>query len=200
MEPSLLALHGLVVRPTGTVDQIAAMLGSDAETVRNGLDKCVADGAALGAKGRYLPTPAGRARLAETYPVAYGDVRADGTVIAAADRFEAVNRRLLDLLTRWQTVSRAGTSVPNDHTDARYDAAIVDELGELHDRVDPVLAELIGAVPRFAAYRERLVAAYDRALAGDTDFVTGVRVDSYHTVWHELHEDMLRVLGRDREE
>jgi hypothetical protein len=50
------------------------------------------------------------------------------------------------------------------------------------------------------AYAGRLAAAYDRALAGETDFVSGVRVDSYHTVWHELHEDLLRVLGRTRQE
>jgi len=25
-------------------------------------------------------------------------------------------------------------------------------------------------------------------------------VDSYHTVWFELHEDLLRILGREREE
>ena len=30
--------------------------------------------------------------------------------------------------------------------------------------------------------------------------MTGVRVDSYHIVWHELHEDLLRMLGRTRQE
>ena len=26
------------------------------------------------------------------------------------------------------------------------------------------------------------------------------KIDSYHTVWFELHEDLLRMLGREREE
>jgi hypothetical protein len=29
--------------------------------------------------------------------------------------------------------------------------------------------------------------------------MSGVRVSSYHTVWFEMHEDLLRLLGRTRE-
>jgi hypothetical protein len=36
-------------------------------------------------------------------------------------------------------------------------------------------------------------------LSGAIDYVSGVKVDSYHTVWFELHEDLLRMLGRSRE-
>lgn len=32
------------------------------------------------------------------------------------------------------------------------------------------------------------------------DYVGGVRCDSYHTVWFELHEDLLRILGATRHE
>ena len=35
---------------------------------------------------------------------------------------------------------------------------------------------------------------------GEIDWVSGVRIDSYHTVWFELHEDLLRMLGRTRQE
>lgn len=198
IEPNLLALHGLVVKNSGTADTVAALLGRDPSTVTADLERAVAAGEAVGAKGMYLPTPAGRARLDAAYPQA--GARADTDFIAAADRFEVVNKQLLALLTRWQTISRAGTSVPNDHSDPSYDAKIIDELGDLHERVEPVLDTFTAKIPRYAAYHERLETAYDKALAGDTDYVTGVRVDSYHTVWHELHEDLLRLLGRSREE
>lgn len=197
---SVLVLHGLVVRRSGTAAQVAAVLGLDAAVARAALAEAVATGEAMAAKGTYLPTPVGRARVEAGYPEAYAQVRADPSVLATADRFERVNRRLLDVLTRWQSVPRAGTTVPNDHSDPAYDTAILDELGDLHDRVEPILAALANAVPRLKVYADRLTAAYDRALAGEHDFVSGVRVDSYHTVWHELHEDLLRILGRSRQE
>ena len=49
-------------------------------------------------------------------------------------------------------------------------------------------------------YKQRLDDAYDKVLAGEHDWVSGARIDSYHTVWFELHEDLLRMLGREREE
>ena len=82
----------------------------------------------------------------------------------------------------------------NVHSDPAYDAKIIDELGDLHEHTEPVLT-VSPAPARYRAYSDRLGAAYDRALAGQTDYVTGVRVDSYDAVWHEPHEDLLRVRG-----
>ena len=200
LDPDLLVLHALAVRKSGTAEQVAAVLGLDPAAVESELNRRSEAGDVLGAKGIFMATPAGRARLDSAYPDAYAGLRREEQFIASADRFETINKRLLDLLTRWQTLSRAGVSVPNDHSDPDYDAKIIDELGDLHDRSEPVLTTMAGPVPRFGSYRDRLGAAYERALTGEPDFVSGVRVDSYHTVWHEAHEDLLRVLGRSREE
>jgi hypothetical protein len=62
------------------------------------------------------------------------------------------------------------------------------------------LAGLARRVPRLAHYGKRLTMALERAEAGEGDWVSGVRCDSYHTVWFELHEDLLRMLDRQREE
>ena len=35
-------------------------------------------------------------------------------------------------------------------------------------------------------------------LAGDTDWFTKPMIPSYHTVWFELHEDLLATLGIER--
>ena len=47
-------------------------------------------------------------------------------------------------------------------------------------------------------------AAYARALAeirdGDHTMVAAPIKDSYHTVWFELHEDLLMLSGRERKE
>jgi hypothetical protein len=200
MEFGMLVLHGLSVRKSGTAEQVARLLGESAGEVGSALDTLRTSGDVAGAKGMFMPTPAGRARLEETYPAEFAAVRADECFAAAFERFEAINTRLLALLTRWQTVSRGGTTVPNDHSDLDYDAKVIDELGAIHERAEPVLAVFAKQGPRFAAYARRLDEAAEKALTGDGDFVSGVRVDSYHTVWHELHEDLLRTLGRSRKE
>lgn len=89
--------------------------------------------------------------------------------------------------------------LPNDHADTDYDAAVLEELAKLDEEAGPVLDQLAGLVPRLGVHRRRLSEALDRASAGETDYVSGVRVASYHTVWFELYEDLLRLLGRTRE-
>jgi len=50
-------------------------------------------------------------------------------------------------------------------------------------------------VAKGATLTFRVVARVD---AGDTEWLTSPRLDSYHTVWMQLHEDLLLALGRDR--
>jgi hypothetical protein len=196
----LLALHGLIVKNAASPEAVAALLGQPAEEVQQALEAAVADGHAVGAKGRFMVTPSGRAWLDEHYPAAFAAHRDESAFTAAADRFERINRDLLELLTDWQSMPAGGQRVPNTHTDPDYDRAILDRLGDLHERAAKVLDRLGSVEPRLEEYSRRLEAAYDKALAGETDYVSGVRVDSYHVVWHELHEDLLRMLGRSREE
>ena len=196
----LLAVHGLAVKSAAGPEAVAALLGREPGEVQEALDAAMADGHAIGAKGRFMVTPGGRAWLNESYPAAFAAHRDDPAFTAAADKFERINRDLLELLTDWQSMPAGSERVPNAHTDADYDRGILDRLGDLHDRAAKVLTRLVEAEPRLEAYVQRLDAAYDKALAGETDFVSGVRVDSYHVVWHELHEDLLRMLGRTREE
>jgi hypothetical protein len=200
-ELELLALHGLAVKKAGNAASIASVLGRSEEEVAPALDAAVAAGRAIGARDTFMVTPAGRSWLDEQYPQAYAGFRADGEATAAYERFERVNRDLLNLMTDWQMVpSAGGQRVPNDHTDERYDSGIVDRLGALHERAEKVLHRFAELEPRLGVYAERLDDAYDKVLAGEHDYVSGARIDSYHTVWFELHEDLLRMLGREREE
>lgn len=193
-------LHGLVVKKAGTAQAVAALLGRDVTEVEAALNEQVAAGRAIEAKGTFMVTPAGRTWLDQEYATTFADYRADADVAEAADRFERVNKELLALLTDWQSMPARGERVPNDHSDPEYDRAVIDRLGDVQDRAVKVLDRLARPEPRLAVYAERLEAAYDKALAGQTDYVSGVRVDSYHIAWHELHEDLLRMLGRTRQE
>jgi hypothetical protein len=197
----LLALHGLAVKKAGGAPAVAAVLGREEAEVAPALDDAIAAGRAIGASGTFMVTPAGRSWLDGRYPEVYAELRANPEATAAYERFERINRELLALFTDWQMVPAAGGErIPNDHSDTDYDNGVVDRLGALHERAEKTLDRFAELDPRLAVYTRRLDQAYDNVLAGDHEFVSGARVDSYHTVWFELHEDLLRMLGREREE
>lgn len=197
----LLALHGLAVKKAGSPAAVAVVLGGDEEAIAGALEAAVAEGRAAGAKGTYMVAPAGRQWLEEQYPTVFADFRANPDATDAYERFEKINRDLLALFTDWQMMpSAGGERVPNDHSDADYDHGVVDRLGAQHERAEKVLDRFAAIEPRLGVYRERLDDAYEKVLAGEIDWVSGARIDSYHTVWFELHEDLLRMLGREREE
>jgi hypothetical protein len=196
----LLALHGLAVKKAGSAAAVADLLGRDETEIAAALDEAAAGGLAIGANGTYMATPAGRSWLDEQYPTAFAPLRDNPDAAAAYERFERINRELLALFTDWQMVPAGGERVPNDHSDADYDHGVIDRLGQQHERAQRPLGQLAELEPRLAEYTRRLETAYDKVLAGEIDFVSGARVDSYHTVWFELHEDLLRMLGREREE
>lgn len=200
-DTELLALHGLAVKKAGSPAAVAAVLGADEAEIESALEAAVAAGRAAGAKGTFMVTPAGREWLDEQYPVVYAGFRADPAATETYERFERINRELLSLFTDWQMIpSAGGERIPNDHSDADYDAGIVDRLGAQHERAEKVLDRFAGLEPRLGVHKQRLYEAYDKVLAGELDWVSGARIDSYHTVWFELHEDLLRMLGREREE
>jgi hypothetical protein len=199
-ELELLALHGLAVKKAGPAEAVADLLGQPESEVASALDAAAADGRVMAAKGTYMVTPAGRSWLDERYPQEFAELRANPEAAAAYERFERINRELLALFTDWQMVPAGSERVPNDHSDAHYDHGVIDRLGQQHERAERPLGQFAELEPRLGQYWRRLDAAHDRVLAGEHDFVSGARVDSYHTVWFELHEDLLRMLGREREE
>jgi hypothetical protein len=197
----LLALQGLAVKKAGGAAAVADVLGRPEDEVAPALDAAVEAGHAIGARGTFMVTPAGRSWLDERYPEEYADFRANPDATAAYERFERVNRELLTLMTDWQMIpSAGGQRVANDHSDSDYDHGIIDRLGALHERAEKVLGRFSELEPRLDVYTKRLDEAYDKALSGQQEWVSGAKIDSYHTVWFELHEDLLRMLGREREE
>jgi hypothetical protein len=113
-------------------------------------------------------------------------------------RFLPVNKRLLATCTDWQMREVQGRHVLNDHTDDVYDSAVLASLEAVDAAARPLCAELADALPRFATYGPRLANALARVRAGDYDWFTKPVIDSYHTVWFELHEDLLSTLGVER--
>ena len=113
-------------------------------------------------------------------------------------RFLAANGDMLGTCTAWQLRDDAGGQVLNDHSDPAWDRAVLDRLQELDRQVQPVLDLVEGSLQRFAGYRARFGTALARVLDGQLEWFTKPVIDSYHTVWFELHEDLLCTLGIER--
>jgi pyruvate,orthophosphate dikinase len=124
----------------------------------------------------------------------WGVVRAEG----ALEGFQALDRDVKAAVTAWQLREVGGAQTLNDHTDATYDAQVLDRLSAVHRRATAWLSSLDGAPEDLARFGERLQRALDAARANDGRFVASPRVDSYHGVWFELHEELILLAGRSR--
>jgi hypothetical protein len=126
-------------------------------------------------------------------------VPAGGEIEAALtrgyERFLPLNVEFLRLCHDWQV--RPG-NVPNQHDDEQYDWSVIDRLRTLDERTAPVLRGIARSLQRFDEYPGRLRRAFQRVDEGDTEWFTSPRVDSYHTVWMHVHEDLLLALGLER--
>jgi hypothetical protein len=71
-------------------------------------------------------------------------------------------------------------------------------MAEIDSAIQPVCAALAAVLERFDGYGERFATALDRVRGGDLDWFTKPMIDSYHTVWFELHENLLATLGIQR--
>jgi hypothetical protein len=139
-------------------------------------------------------TPEGR-----TAHAAWARVDPGGEIASAVERayrrFLVLNPELLRVCTEWQI--RPGGS-PNDHKDPAYDWAIFDRLSSIDDRAGPLVSGVARVIDRFGTYRSRLRAARRQVEEGEHAWLTSPRIDSYHTVWMQLHEDLLLALGKER--
>ncbi len=143
-------------------------------------------------------TPKGLRALDEL--LAEEGLRGHPSLTECYERFLGLNKRVLRVSSDWQLRRDGGVEVPNDHSDPSYDGDVIERLAELHDRVRLCLEKIGGCAPRFAPYAARLDACVARLRAGDRTAFTAPLAESYHTVWFELHQDLLLTLGLEREE
>jgi len=119
---------------------------------------------------------------------------------AALDALVPFDQRMKDVVTRWQMREFKGTQILNDHTDAAHDAAVLEAFDALHREASEWLRSLSAGLARLADYATRLDRAAKLVAGGDHNYLASPRVDSYHSAWFELHEDLIILAGRTREE
>jgi hypothetical protein len=180
------------VRLKGRVsrDDLAATLGEDLIDV---IDRLVGSGLLLDGPTLRL-SPEGRQRL-EGLLVNERSRVDTAAVVAAYGEFCSVNRDFKALVTDWQLKD----GQPNPHEDADYDAAVLARLDDVHRRVTPIIAAVATQLPRLSHYSVKLQAALNNIHDGETMWLARPLIDSYHTVWFELHEELILATGQTRE-
>jgi hypothetical protein len=198
---ALLALHGLRLKGFAETDDVAELVGVDGRAVGAELSSLASDGLVAHRSGQvpgWTLTPTGRIENERLLADELDAAGARPAVETAYTRFRQANPKLLDVCTRWQVKGSDGERKLNDHVDPGYDRDVIDDLVGLDIEVRPICADLAAALDRFGIHRPRLAIALARVLTGDYDWFTRPVIPSYHTVWFELHEDLLATLGLDR--
>ncbi|SCW34380.1 PEP-utilising enzyme, mobile domain [Sphingobium faniae] len=82
-----------------------------------------------------------------------------------------------------------------------WDGKLTEILAMAKLRTDTLtfVGRYIDRLPRLEEYELRLTAALRYVEAGETDYVVSVKADSLHTIWFQFHEDLLRLLQRERD-
>lgn len=187
-------LQALRLKGRARVDDLAAATGLDLEETAAAVDGLVSAGHAGEVGGRFKLSPEGRAELDELLAAERATV--DSAALANLyDEFDEHNTSLKALMTRWQLKDG---STPNDHTDAAYDAAVIADLVTLDVRFRPLLDRFVAVAERLAHYPPRFARALAMIEAGDRSWFAKPLADSYHTVWFELHEDLIGLAGLTR--
>ena len=189
-------LRAIAIKGFAPLQGVADAVLSTTDAVRSILDQLAVDGLVATVAGAYRLTDSGMNRAADLLraeQVAWGLERAT----AALDAFIDLDHRMKDTVTAWQ-LRDATAQVLNDHSDAAYDRSVLDRLSTLHADAIGWLTPLEQGCPRPADYGVRLGRAIKLARGGDQRYVASPRVDSYHGIWFELHEDLIQLAGRSR--
>jgi len=190
-------LRCLMIKGYGTPAGLAEALLSSAEALDAVVEGLVAAGLVEPAAGSFRLSAAGKSAGTELIAAdrdRWGGPAAD----AALDAFLVFDRRMKATVTAWQMRTVDGTEALNDHSDPAYDDRVLADLAGLNADTRAWLTPLAAALPRLATYVSRLDRAERLAAGGDQRYVASPRVDSYHSAWFELHEDLILLAGRNR--
>jgi pyruvate,orthophosphate dikinase len=196
--PLLMALRVQGVAPA---ERVAAAMDCHSEAAAARLAALCADELAVERTGRvagFALTPDGSEALSRL--LGAEGLCAHHALTECYERFLGLNKRVLEVSSDWQVRRDGGVEIANDHSDPDYDSSVIDRLAELHDGAKVCLSKIAAFAPRFAPYKLRLDRCVERLFEGDRRAFTAPLAESYHTVWFELHQDLLLTLGLKREE
>jgi pyruvate,orthophosphate dikinase len=192
-----LVVRALFIKGFATPDGLAPALGE--EETGAILDRTTADGVTELTGAMFQLTADGKAMGAEMMA---SDREAWGVENAsrALDDFLPIDGRMKEIVTAWQMREVDGEPVLNDHSDSAYDESVLAEFASLHHDAAAWLRPLTEGLARLELYVARLERAADLVADGNHSYIASPTVDSYHSIWFELHEDLIHLADRTRED
>jgi pyruvate,orthophosphate dikinase len=174
-------LHEMRLRGvyTGPEDPVTAELVDAGYALVRGTDKVI--------------TPAGREVHAAWARLPEGSEEEE-VARRAYDQFLTLDRSVKQLTAEWQL--GAANARPEGFNAEEW--KLIDRLISVNEKAGGFLRRLGAAVPRFAGYRPRFSHALAQLEEGNRTWFSGLTVDSYHTAWWHLHEDLLLAIGVSR--
>jgi hypothetical protein len=201
--PELLALHAVRLKGMADEDEVVARFNLDPAVV----SECLLDFQAFGWITRFefagtagwTLTESGRVENERQLARELAVTNSAPSVRHAYEAFLPHNDNLLRTSTNWQLrpVGQDPLAI-NDHANQEWDRSVLDRLAALSEQLRTLCRQLGSQLARFQGYDERFAAALARVEHGEHSWVNGPKVDSCHTVWMELHEDLLATLGVQR--
>jgi hypothetical protein len=182
-ELRLLVLHALRLKGLADVDAIAVATGCSTAAVADELARLHAEELVRfrEARASWSLTPEGRD--------AHAALLADELERAGcADVVQTAYRRVLDV----------NTELLSTITDLQQGEEVTERLRAVHAEALVAAEALAGALGRMQSYGPRLSTAIAHVEAGEREWIARPLMDSYHSVWHELHEDLMLTLAIDR--
>lgn len=188
MERTSKILHYLSMEGLADTETIAEGLDLSNDEIDDTLSELEADGFVKN-EGFWYLTDDGEGYLNDLLRERFTAEQLDELEARYAD-FESFDLAFKDLANAWQ-----GTEV-----DAKREE-LIEELSEFHGEVRSFFDEFSEPIhSKYKRYIDDLDAALQKLRDGEEDYYTGTEVNSYHTVWFRLHDDLLRTLGKEREE
>jgi hypothetical protein len=188
MDIEIRLLHYLAMEGLAEDEALIGDIDESAGTLQATLDELEANGDVEN-EGFWYLTDAGEDRLNQRLRERFSEAELED-LEAVYEEFETFDTEFKTLANEWQ---RMEASAGRDE--------LIDELLAFHERVDDFFADREESIRDvYRPYLDELEAATEKLTDGDENYFTGTEVDSYHTVWFRLHDDLLRTLGKDRDE
>lgn len=193
--PLFLTHHALRIKGFAKTQSLAEIAALGLDTIERSLEELARSGHALFREARQLwqLTPEGREAHRDALAQDVKSLHID-SLGSHYRAFLEINDLFKSLCGEWQL--RDGQ--PNDHSDPRYDASVIERLVILNQNSQPIVSSMAGVVPRLSPYASRLESACRNVVAGSHHLFTGVMCGSFHDIWMELHEDLILTQGIDR--
>jgi hypothetical protein len=198
-----LVLHGPRILGFASPARIATRYGLDVDEVEDRLLELAAEGwvghSRFAETSGWHLTEAGRLEDERRLSLELDLAGARATATSAHQTFLPLNRRFQRACTDWQIRATARDPMAsNDHADWGWDERVFRSLDTLGHQLRSVTDPLVRVLRRFDGYATLFSAALAKVNAAQPRWIDAPDVDSCHTVWIQLHEDLLSTLGIPR--